>query len=64
MNSYNFELLEEEEIAVVLSAIEMTRRARQTDKTVKQQADPTFWRFSSRWWNAPVSVGRARPHRY
>ncbi len=61
MDYIRVELSPEEEMAVVtLAFLEATNRGTTSSKIRTQ--DPVIWRFSSRWWAAPMST--ARSHRY
>ncbi len=55
---------DEETVAAVVSAavIEILSRRRVVETKVAQ--DSVAWRFSGRWWNQPIAIGRRRPNRF
>lgn len=51
---------EAEIIAVVSAAVaELVAGGRAVELQVDQ--DSLRWRFSGRWWNQPIAIGRRRP---
>ncbi|MDA8196865.1 MAG: hypothetical protein M0019_06625 [Actinomycetota bacterium] len=57
-----FQITDEEALAVVVSAyrsLVMNQVSRQPQDTSRPSI--VDWRFSGRWWSAPVVARRARP---
>ncbi|MDA8080793.1 MAG: hypothetical protein M0Z96_04165 [Actinomycetota bacterium] len=54
-------LPDDEEAAAIISVA--VREILSRRKSIKNQVaqDELAWRFSGRWWNQPVAVGRKRP---
>jgi len=48
-----------EELAAIVAAVEMAWP--RPVVAVNDDARPPAWRFSGRWWVAPVAARRARP---
>lgn len=48
----------DEEVAAIVSAIELTWPEAVVERDDEQQ---TRWRFSGRWWSKPIPLRRERP---
>ncbi len=54
------QLSDNEAVAIISAAVrEVLSRRSSTEAKVPQ--DLPAWRFSGRWWNQPVPIGRSRP---
>ncbi len=63
METFNDQLAEEEVVAIVSAAVtELIASRRRVESELEQ--DSTTWRFSGRWWNQPIAIGRKRPSRF
>ncbi len=54
------QLSDNEAVAIISAAVrEILSRKGSTEAKIPQ--DLSAWRFSGRWWNHPVPIGRSRP---
>ncbi|NNN18724.1 MAG: hypothetical protein HKL84_02595 [Acidimicrobiaceae bacterium] len=54
------QLDDEAAVAVITAAVmEILSKRKSGQNPVPQ--DPSGWRFSGRWWNEPITLGRSRP---
>ena len=53
--------LGDHEVAAIVSAAVIELLSSVSAQESKIEQDSTSWRFSGRWWNQPVALGRRRP---